>query len=264
VRAVIDGDVLCFQSSVLGEGAENLQWTDTVETSKGWTGLTLQVIDAKIKEWCRAAGCSPDDPIMAFSDLGGLNFRKEFCPHYKANRVTDKPSDYETAREYIMERYQHYQFPRMEGDDVLGLLLTGPNGNRYVGISTDKDIYTIPGNVVRIGDQKDGYFKNTERAADLYWMGQTITGDTVDNYKGCPGAGKKRADDALQGCLSLERMWDNVLMVYADMFDHPRWGAKFTQRTAYDEALMNARCARILRYGDWDKQTGEIKLWEPK
>jgi DNA polymerase-1 len=167
------------------------------------------------------------------------------------------------ARDFITERYKTYSIPKLEGDDLIGLLLTGPNGKHYVGISTDKDIYTIPGNVVRVGDQKSGYLRNTIREADKYWMTQTITGDMVDNYKGCPGAGKKRAEEALRGLLSLPTMWEKVLYIYADMFDHPKWGEKFTQPTAYDEALMNARCARILRYGDWDKETGDIKLWTP-
>jgi DNA polymerase-1 len=30
------------------------------------------------------------------------------------------------------------------------------------------------------------------------------------------------------------------------------------------EALQQARCARILRYGDYNKKTGVVKLWQPR
>jgi DNA polymerase-1 len=163
----------------------------------------------------------------------------------------------------IMVRdYKCYRFPRLEGDDVMGLLMTGTQGHNYVGITSDKDIYTLPGTAMRLNHDKT-FRKSSVLQADKFWMTQTITGDPVDGYKGAPGAGIKAADKALAEKSSLRSMWDAVLHVYADQFDHKRWGKDFVTKRAYDEALMNARCARILRHGDYDHKTGEVKLWTP-
>jgi DNA polymerase-1 len=264
---VIDGDVLCFQGSVVGEQeGGTLDWGEA-ESGQASFALTRQVIDEKVKTWCKWAGGSTDNVKIVFSDPDGDNFRMDFCPHYKQNREgTSKPSTYKDARAYIEDRYGATYVPRLEGDDVLSLMATGPNGNKYVIISTDKDIYTIPGTVMRVRHmlpRSPGLVKVSLKDADLYWMTQTITGDSIDNYKGAPGAGPKRAEEALSHCRDLRAMWDKVLEVYADQFDNKRWGKKFVTDNAYDEALMNARCARLLRYGDYDKETQEIKLWTP-
>lgn len=262
MKAVLDGDVLCFQASIKGDEHPPTSWGSGVETGNQDVQVTFNTVDAKITEWCRAAHCAPDDVTVVFSDLEGRNFRKEFCPWYKENRKDAKPTDYEAAVEYVRDRYRTYWLPRLEGDDVIGLLLTGPNGNKYVGVSTDKDLMTIPGTIVRLGTH-DRPFKNTPIEADRYWMKQTVMGDQVDNYFGAPGAGEKAADAIVKRGESLNVMWKDVLLKYAEQFDDKRWGKKFRLDNAYDEALVNARCARILRYGDWDKETGEVKLWLP-
>ncbi len=258
MKALIDADVLCFQAASIGDGHLDISWSDELTVSKGWTELTLREIDRQVEDILKATGC--EGVLMAFSDQKGRNFRKDFCPHYKANRSQDKPSDYGLAVQYIKDKWEYSEYPGLEGDDVVGLLLTG-KPDTYVAVSTDKDILTLPGWVMRLG-QHDEPWLNHEEDADRYWMSQTIMGDPVDNYKGAPGAGPKRAEAVLKDVRTLPRMWDRVLEVYADQFDHKRWGEKFTQRTAYDEALMNARCARILRGGDLD-DNGKVKLWTP-
>jgi len=265
-RAVLDGDVIAYQAASLGTGEGSLDWGDGNITPIGGEKLALSIARHKVKSWCRLAFAS-DDPIIVFSDQNKENFRWDFCPHYKHNREGhEKPEDYAAVVEYLKDRHLTYEIPRLEGDDVIGLLLTGENGAKYTGVSTDKDIKTIPGNICHVAHKATDQmrpFKNTMQNADRYWMTQTIMGDQVDGYKGAPGAGAKRAESVLKDTYSLQEMWEKVLYVYADQFDHKSYGKKFTQETAYDEALMNARCARILRYGDWNKETGEVNLWTP-
>lgn len=267
MRPVIDGDVVAYQASVLGSDSGSLDWGSIV-THVGNEALALSIARHKIDKWTRTAGAS-GSPIIALSDPDGANFRKDFAPHYKENRKgMEKPEDYETVIEYFKEKYLCYSKPGLEGDDIISLLLTGENGNKYVGISTDKDLYTIPGNICHIvhhskADEQGVRIKQTLLDADRAWMTQTIAGDTVDNYKGAPGAGVKRANVVLEQSYSLNMMWEQVLMVYAAQFDDKRWGEKFVCDNAYDEALMNARCARLLRYGDYDNETGEVNLWTP-
>jgi len=45
--------------------------------------------------------------------------------------------------------------------------------------------------------------------------------------------------------------WPSVVEAYKK--------AKLTE----EDALMNARCARILRASDWDFKKEEVKLWTP-
>jgi DNA polymerase-1 len=47
-------------------------------------------------------------------------------------------------------------------------------------------------------------------------------------------------------------LWDKVLQAY--------------DKKGYTEAeaLQQARCARILRHGEYNKKTGEVKLWQPR
>jgi len=265
---ILDGDVLCYQSSVMNDDDGTVAWGEGVETGTKWAGLTTMIVDRKIDQWCRLAGGGAMNCVIVFSDRDGENFRKDFCPHYKENRMDfEKPDEYYLARDYIEENYKTHTIPRLEGDDVLGLLATGPNGAKYVAVSTDKDIFTIPGTVLHVphynSKERPRILKNTMQKADHYWMTQTLTGDTVDNYFGCPGVGKVGAEKVLHRRTTLRSMWEEVLMKYAEHHDHKRWGEKFRTDSAYDEALMNARCARILRYGDWNKETGEVNLWTP-
>jgi len=93
-------------------------------------------------------------------------------------------------------------------------------------------------------------------------MKQVLTGDTVDNYKGCPGIGPKKADEflmpvheALLGLTveeHLAALWVTVTMVYESK--------GFTA----EDALIQARCARILRHGDYNFTTEEVTLWKPE
>jgi DNA polymerase-1 len=94
-------------------------------------------------------------------------------------------------------------------------------------------------------------------------MYQTISGDAVDNYKGAPGAGPVRAKQALAMGRSLSEWWPTVLSIYDKQFKDKRWGLEFVNKTALDEAIMNARCARILRFGDYDFATKQVHLWTP-
>ena len=77
---------------------------------------------------------------------------------------------------------------------------------------------------------------------------QTLVGDSVDNYKGCPGIGPKKATELL---LSKGVKWQTII----DAYDKAG--------LSEDHALVQARVARILRYNDYDHDKQEVKLWEP-
>jgi DNA polymerase-1 len=75
---------------------------------------------------------------------------------------------------------------------------------------------------------------------------QTLTGDRVDGYPGCPGIGPARAEKIVDGG------WDAVVDTYA--------------KAGLNEsvALVQARMAYILRKGDYIKSSSRVRLWTPR
>lgn len=182
--------------------------------------------------------------IVCISDPSGDNFRFGVDPTYKSHRKgTRKPLIYPQLRDWLIEEYSAVYRPGLEGDDLLGLYATNPNIHNPVIISDDKDMQTVPCTLYRLDelltvDVKSGY---------RYWLTQTLTGDSTDGYKGCPGIGPVGAEKVLG--------------------DNPTFGkvvkAFEAKGLTYDDALANARMARILQHGDWDATSKTVILWEP-
>jgi DNA polymerase-1 len=130
----------------------------------------------------------------------------------------------------------------------MGVLATHPKTVREcqpIIISQDKDMQTIPTQVWRQGE----LMTISEAQADYYHMFQTLVGDTSDGYKGCPGVGKVKAEALLSD--HDRSHWDIVKAAYEK--------AKLTEQ----DALTQARLARILRWSDWDNTKKEPILWTP-
>ena len=178
----------------------------------------------------------------------GHNWRVSLCPTYKVNRKENrKPVLFNPLRDFIRHNYMTYEVDTLEADDILGL---------YSGIATnvlasaDKDLLTVPGRHFNPMKPEDGIITVSPDMAHRYHMTQTLTGDSTDNYKGCPGVGPKGAEKLLEG-LEAEEMWPVVVERYAK--------AGLTE----EEALLQARLAYIMRPGDYDYETGEVRLWQP-
>ena len=256
--AILDGDVIAYVASL--RETKEVQMSDEVTTGKDALESAIVSADHKVAEWTKMSGAATC--VLALS--GGNNFRKEVHPEYKSQRLADKPENYSGVLAHLNSKYRCVSHPNLEGDDLLGLWLT--SGVADIAVSTDKDIFTLPGKVLRVrlkGPQM-GPVVNTEFDADKYWMTQVLTGDAVDGYKGCPGCGPKRAEVVLKDCRSLSQMWGAVVEEYRRAALKPKTAAKFVGYPAngYKEALMNARCARILRDGDYNIGREEVYLWE--
>jgi DNA polymerase-1 len=177
------------------------------------------------------------------------NFRYGVDPTYKNNRANSrKPLCYVELREQVENDFKCRAFPGLEADDVMGVLATHPKTVREcqpIIISQDKDMQTIPTQVWRQGE----LMTISEAQADYYHMFQTLVGDTSDGYKGCPGVGKVKAEALLSD--HDRSHWDIVKAAYEK--------AKLTEQ----DALTQARLARILRWSDWDNTKKEPILWTP-
>ena len=177
------------------------------------------------------------------------SFRYGVWPQYKANRKsTRRPAGYlelqkwawrgAAARGWGVETLSD-----VEGDDVLGVLYEEGD----VIVSVDKDLLTIPGLHLR-----DGEVRAVSRfEADRNFYAQVLTGDSTDGYPGCPGAGPVAAERLLADCATEVEMWQAVLGAY--------------EKKGLDEAyaITQARCARILRAGEYDRKACTPLLWSP-
>lgn len=184
------------------------------------------------------------------------NFRCDFYPQYKMHRKdVRRPSTLRAVKDFYASNFETYQRPRLEADDCMGILSTHATlvpGERVI-VSGDKDMKTIPGLLFnprhvrrRVPTKISGV------AADRFFMQQTLTGDAVDGYPGCPGIGDKSPYVVeLAHCRTLAAMWEVVVAGYASKGRTPA------------DALVQARCARILRACDWDFVARKPRLWSP-
>lgn len=190
----------------------------------------------------------PDhQPVLVFGDT--VSFRYGLWPKYKANRKANRrPAGYRWLMQWVelaaqARGWQVERLPDIEGDDVLGVLYEPGD----VIVSVDKDMLTLPGLHLRNGE----ILEVSELEADRAFFSQTLTGDHSDNYPGCPGYGPVTAERLMAGCTSAGQMWAEVLAAYA----------KKSLPPAY--AINQARCARILRPGEYDFEAGTVRLWSP-
>lgn len=238
--ALIDADIVAYQAAASAEQPFN--WGDGLWTLHSFEEDAVshfETILGKITERVDA-----HKVVLAFSD--STNWRKNVLQTYKANRKdVRKPMLLGFLRRYAQEHYDCRQITGLEGDDILGLTATGKLGDLYVICSIDKDLKTIPGSHYNFSH--DEFFEITQEEADRWHLIQTLTGDQTDGYAGCPGIGPKTAEKILADGGG----WEAVVKAYAK--------AGFGE----EEALTQARVARILRFGEYDFENNQVKLWTP-
>lgn len=179
--------------------------------------------------------------ILAFSDTE--NYRYDIFPNYKSNRRnTRKPLGLKALREWAIESYDSRVFPRLEADDVCGIMAT--EDPTFVAVSGDKDFGTLP--ITWYNMLRDEMRSVTPEEADKFHLIQTLAGDPTDGYMGVKGIGTKTAEKILE---KDGYNWETVVATYEK--------AGLTE----DDALVTARLARILRASDYDGV--DIKLWTP-
>lgn len=249
---LLDADIIAYRAAELhqrvtdwGDGAVSVA-VDPVEDA-------IETMRDEVAEIKRALGGGV--PIFCLSDSAS-NFRKTLLPTYKAGRKV-KPVLLPKLREWILANTKAYLRPGLEGDDVIGILATHPKllpGSKII-VSIDKDMKTIPGTIYN--PRRDDLMKVSAEEAHYWHLFQTLTGDPVDNYKGCPGVGPVKAaaildrTRTLEGEHTLADAWANVCDAY------------HAKGLTEDDALVQARVARILRASDYNFKTKEPILWQP-
>ncbi len=218
-----------------------------------------------------------DSDQAALFLTGKNNFRKEVLPTYKGNRTGPQPVIREGLRQYVASLPMSFMEDILEGDDLIGIHATKPHKGERVIYSADKDLKTVPG--LHWCPEDGEIIEVTEEQADRFFYEQILTGDPTDNYAGCPGVGPKGAAKLLDGRLkwvektrTLQRGPRKGQEV-SEWEKHPLAadeGWWFSIVSAYEkvglterDALTQARCARILRHGEYNFKTQEVRLWTP-
>lgn len=257
---LLDADVLCHQMAYAS--TVSIDWDGDGNRAEVYRPEYLKArINSYIVDLKHALKAS--EIIVCLSARDG-NWRKELWPPYKATR-RPKPELWEVAREYIEKggvELPIVVMSRLEGDDVIGLLHTGPYRGRSIMVSIDKDMRTVPGYLYLAHKPDLGVIAISEQDADRYHMQQTLSGDPTDEYKGANGVGEKTASDLLDNT-QLHAFYNDGKTSYQRRLWLIVKSAFEGRGQEADEALMNARLARILRNGDYNQSTNKIKLWSP-
>ena len=237
---LIDGDLFLYRAAAAAEQETN--WGDDVWSLSSDLKQAKKAFQNIIEDIC--IELQSVNFIVCLSD--SKNFRHGVASFYKSGRKkTRKPVGYKALVEWCVETYRTTKRPELEADDCMGIIATLPTNEDSWIVSDDKDMKTIPCRLYRPSGREKMIIDEAE--ADRYFFMQCLTGDPTDGYKGLAGVGEKRA----AAILGVRPCWELVEAAYVK--------AGFT----YEDALQQARLARILRSSEWDTATQKVKLWSP-
>ncbi|NPU64610.1 hypothetical protein HL667_06335 [Bradyrhizobium sp. 83012] len=260
LTVLIDGDIIAYKAASVHQKTFDFGDGPVYETDlEGAIGLAENLIyTAAEKLKASSIVACLTGPLM---EISARNFRKELLPTYKGNRKGPKPVLLPSVKEYIRSTFDTKIKDGIEADDVMGIMCTHPSliPGKKVIVSIDKDLLQVPGR--HYNPDTDTKRMVSEQAGDRLFMMQTLTGDITDNYPGLPRVGPVKAaailDEEPDGPIDpeitqLQWHWSRVVKAFEK------------KGLTEDDALVQARCARILRHTDYDFKRNEPILWSPR
>ncbi len=234
---LIDADFIVYKSCAAAE--TEIDWSDdTILVTSNFNDAYSATIRELTKIRDNFGAFTP--LILFFSDVE--NFRKKILPEYKGHRNRKKPCGYKRVINRLKTEFDVIILPQLEADDAMGVYATQNPGN--IIVSPDKDMKQIPGKLYNL----DEIFTVSPDEGAAWHLTQSMAGDSTDGYSGVPGIGVKRAEALFNknGC-----SWETVLNAFLD------------KGLTEEDALVNARLARILTINDYDLERKTPKLWTP-
>ena len=234
MKLLIDADFIVYKACAAAEsevdfGDDVILVTSNFSDALSATNRELTKIKNKLGPF--------SSMILFFSD--SENFRKKILPEYKGHRNRKKPCGYKRIINQLKTEYKVIIKPTLEADDSMGIYATKYPGNMIV--SPDKDMKQIPGRLYNFDDT----FTITHEEGGKWHLIQTLAGDQTDGYGGVSGIGVKRAISLFE---DKGYSWQTVI----EAFDND-----------IENALVNARLARILTVDDYDFKRKCPILWTP-
>ena len=237
MKILIDADYIVYKSCAAAEsevdfGDDVILVTSNFNDAYNAAKREIAKIEKKLGDF--------SNTILFFSD--SVNFRKKILPEYKGHRNRKKPCGYKRIINALGKEYKVIKKPSLEGDDALGIYATKFPGN--IIVSPDKDMKQIPG---KLYDFKETVTISPEEGARWHLI-QTLAGDNTDGYSGVPGVGVKKAEKIFS---EKGYTWKAVVETFEE------------KDMTEEDALVNARLARILTTDDYDHDKREPILWQP-
>lgn len=120
------------------------------------------------------------------SGKGNFRYETATIQPYKGNRTgLEKPTHYDTIRQFFIDVYDAKLSIGMEADDAIGL---AHDPEEDIIVSTDKDLDCIPG--LHYNWDRQSCYWVTELEANRHFFKQVLIGDSTDNIMGLFGVGK--------------------------------------------------------------------------
>lgn len=236
---LIDSDFLAYKAAQACE--IGIDFGEDVIIAQSQFSEVLKVFNNELNKVTKAM--MEDDFILYFSST--KNFRKKIYPDYKGHRMKRKPLGYKRLVNYCRENHNFKLIEGLEADDTIGIEATRFADPHNIIVSPDKDMRQIPST---LWDMKNDVVEITKDDGDRWHLIQSLSGDPTDGYSGCPGIGVKRASELLD---KNENKWEAVCKAYRD------------RGLSDDDALLNARLAKILQKEDFDHDRNQPILWTP-
>ena len=244
MKLLIDADIVAFKAASACEQPVN--WGDGL-----WTlhSFEHEAIDHCMNYFDKVKAALGDGELVLFL-TGPNNWRKDILPTYKPNRKDKrKPLLLMFLRNWMKAQFNAVSMVGLEADDLLGITATSSPEETII-ISEDKDLKTIPAHLFNPAkDTKPRLISEFE--ADYHHMFQTLTGDAVDGFAGCPTIGPKTAEKILKDCTTSADLWNATSATFKK------------QKLSEEVALIQAQVARICRATDFDFNTGKVIPWMP-
>ena len=236
---LIDSDFLAYKAAQACE--IGIDFGEDVIIAQSQFSEVLRVFHNELNKVTKAM--MDDDFILYFSST--VNFRKKIYPDYKGHRMKRKPLGYKRLVNYCRDNHNFKLIEGLEADDTIGIEATRHADPSNIIVSPDKDMRQIPS---VLWNMTDDVIEITEEEGDRWHLVQSLSGDPTDGYSGCPGIGVKRATELLD---KNENQWEAVCKAYRD------------RGLSDDDALLNARLAKILRNENYDHDRNQPILWNP-
>ena len=236
---LIDSDFLAYKAAQACE--IGIDFGEDVIIAQSQFSEVLRVFHNELNKVTKAM--MDDDFILYFSSTE--NFRKKIYPDYKGHRMKRKPLGYKRLVNYCRDNHNFKLIEGLEADDTIGIEATRHADPSNIIVSPDKDMRQIPS---VLWNMTDDVTEITEEEGDRWHLVQSLSGDPTDGYSGCPGIGVKRATELLD---KNENQWEAVCKAYRD------------RGLSDDDALLNARLAKILRNENYDHDRNQPILWNP-
>jgi DNA polymerase-1 len=250
MKLLIDGDMLLIRaceaatSEVIFDDDIWHKWTD----EKQARGNYWEYVSALSE----VSSVPIEDAVHCFTARS--QFRRDLFPGYKTNRKGVKPMGYKVILQSILSSESYaFQYNEIEADDLIGIFADKFREEGCVIASGDKDLKQIPGQHVWL-DKELHHISNND--AQRFFYGQVLTGDSTDGIPGCPKIGAKTAEPIVNNLDPSDPVgcWEKIVSVYRE---------KGKVERPDEFALLQARLVHILRDGEYDFHTHQVRLWTP-